>query len=40
MFRVINKILSTIFLVSSVNSLKCVLIKNQDCKVREVTMNN
>ena len=28
-----------IFLVSSVNSLKCS-IKNQECKVREVIINN
>ena len=35
-----KKILAAIFLVSSVNSLKCVLIKNQECKVREVIINN
>ena len=40
MFRVMKKILAIIFLVSSVNSLKCVLIKNQECKVREVIINN
>ena len=40
MFRVIKKILAIIFLVSSVNSLNCVLIKNQKCKVREVIINN
>ena len=40
MFRVLIKILAIIFLVSSVNSLKCVLIKNQECKVREVIVNN
>ena len=32
MFGVIKKILAIIFLVSSVNSIKCVLIKNQMCK--------
>ena len=40
MFRVIKKILAIKFLVSNVNSLKCVLIKNQECKAREVTINN
>ena len=35
-----KKILAIIFLVSSVNSLKCVLIKNQECKAREVIVNN
>ena len=35
MFRVIKKILAMISLVSSVNSLKCALIKNQECKVRK-----
>ena len=29
-----------IFLVSRVNSLKCISIKNQECKVREVIINN
>ena len=38
--RVIKKILAIIFLVSNVNSLKYVLIKNQECKVREVIINN
>ena len=33
MFTVIKKILAITFLVSNVNSLKCILIKNQDCKV-------
>ena len=28
------------FNVLSVNSLKCVLTKNQECKVREVIINN
>ena len=32
--------LSIIFLVSSLNSLKCVLMKNQECKAREVIINN
>ena len=40
MFGVIKKILAIIYLVSSVNSLKCVLVKNQECKVKEVTINN
>ena len=40
MFRVINKKLAIIFLVSNVNSLICVLMKNQECKIREVIMNN
>ena len=35
-----KKILAIIFLVLNVNSLKCVLIKNQDCKVRELIINN
>ena len=29
-----------VFLASSVNLLKCVLIKNQECKAREVIINN
>ena len=40
MFRVIKKILVIIFLVSNINSLNYVLIKNQECKVREVIINN
>ena len=40
MFRVMKKILAIIFLVSSVNSLKCVLIKHQKCKLRKVIVNN
>ena len=40
MFRVIKKILAIIFLVSNVNLLKCVLIKNQERKVREGIVNN
>ena len=39
MFRFIKKILAIIFLVSNVNSLKCILIKNQECKVIEVLIN-
>ena len=40
MSRVLKKILSIIFLVSSISSLKCVLMKNQECKTREVIINN
>ena len=44
MFRVIKKILfvTATFLVSSVNSLECISIKNQECKVREeiISVNN
>ena len=40
MFRVMEKILAIIFLALSVNLLKCVLINNQGCKVREVIINN
>ena len=40
MFRVIKKILAIIFLVSNVNSLKCISTKNQECKPREVILNN
>ena len=36
MFRIIKKV----FLVSNVKSLKCLLIKNQECKLREVIINN
>ena len=39
MFRVIKKILAITFLVSNVNSLQCVLIKNEECKVREVIIS-
>ena len=35
-----KKILAIVLLVSSVNSLKCVLIKNKECKVTEVIVNN
>ena len=40
MFGVIKKISAIIFLVSNANSLKCVLIKHQECKVRQVIINN
>ena len=40
MFRVIKKILAIIFLVSNVNSLKSISMKNQECKTREVIINN
>ena len=40
MFRVMKKMLAIIFLVSNVNSLKCVSIKSQECKVREAIANN
>ena len=32
--------LAVIFLVSNVNSLKCAPMKNQECKTREVIINN
>ena len=40
MFPVVKKILAIIFLVSSINVLKCISMKNQKCKVREVVINN
>ena len=40
MFRAIKKILAIIFLVSSINSLKCISMKNQECKTREVIISN
>ena len=40
MFRVIKKILAIIFLVSNANSSKCISMKNQEFKVREVITNN
>ena len=45
MFGLAKKILGVIFLISSLNSLnaiplKCVLMKNQECKIREVVVNN
>ena len=40
MFGLIRKILGVTFLVSTVNSLKYILMKNQECKVGEVVVNN
>ena len=40
MIGFIKGILAIIFLVPGVNSLKCILIKNQECKVKEVIINN
>ena len=40
MFRVIKKALTMLLLVSVVNSLKCISMKNQECKVREIVVNN
>ena len=40
MFRVIKKILAIIFSASSVNSLKCISMKNQEFKTGEVIINN
>ena len=40
MFRVIKKILAIMYFASSVISLKCVLMKNQECKIREAIINN
>ena len=39
MFRFIKKVL-TLFLISTVNSLKCESLKNQECKVRKVIIDN
>ena len=39
MFRFIKKVL-TIVLISTANSLKCILLKNQECKVRNVIIDN
>ena len=39
MFDVIKKIL-VMTLLSSVNPLKCISMKNQECKVRKVIINN
>ena len=36
----VKKILGVIFLVSSVNSLKFISMKNQEFKVRQVIVNN
>ena len=38
-FKVIKKILLLI-LISTVNSLKCITLKKQKCKVRKVIVNN
>ena len=38
MFSVIKKVL-ILFLISIVNAIPCVSLKNQECKVREVTVN-
>ena len=40
MFGVIKKILAFIFLPLNADSLKCILIKNQEYKVGEVVVNN
>ena len=40
MFGLIKKVLGVIFLVSSVHSLKCISMNNQEYKVREVIVNN
>ena len=39
MFSVIKKVLILV-LISTVNSLKCISLKNQECKVREVIVNS
>ena len=39
MFRFIKKVLLLV-LISTVNSLKCISLKNQECKVRKVVINN
>ena len=39
MFRFIKKVLILV-LISTVYSLKCILLKNQEFKVREVLVNN
>ena len=39
MFRFIKKVLILV-LVSTANSLKCISLKNQECKVREVVVKN
>ena len=38
MFRFIKKVLILV-LISTVYSLKCISLKNQECKVREVVVN-
>ena len=37
MFRLIKKVLILI-LISTVNSLKCISLKNQECKARKVVI--
>ena len=39
MFRLIKKVLILV-LISTVNSLKCISLKNQECKVREVVVES
>ena len=39
MFRIIKKVLILV-LVSTANSLKCISLTNQDCKVREVVVKS
>ena len=39
MFRFIKKVLILV-LISTVNSLKCISLKNQECKVREVIVDH
>ena len=39
MFRFINKVLILV-LISTVNYLKCISLKNQECKLRKVIINN
>ena len=39
MFRFIKKVLILV-LLSTVNSLKCISLKNQECKAREVIVDN
>ena len=40
MFRPIKKVLILVFTISTVNSLKCISLKNQECKVREVVVES
>ena len=39
MFRFIKKVLILV-LISTVNFLKCISLKNQECKVRKVVINS
>ena len=39
MFKFIKKVLILV-LVSTENSLKCILLKNQECKVRKMIVDN